>query len=297
MKIVITGANGFIGYNLYLKLKEKFNCEFVLIDNKFTRNFGASNINEKLIECNLLLNTHNNELMNHIKQADFVFHCAAICGVKNFATDYANATMNLLVDFNLYNLITLSGTNARTVYFSTSEVYGSNKKCNEGDNFQILNTVRGQYACEKLMGEYLFKNLIQKNQKLTIVRPFNIIGFNQDPINGHVFPNFIKNAKENKPLIVYNSGNDYRMYCPIDDAINEIVSVMNIDGVFNIGSNIKNNYLSTLQLAQLIIKKFDSKSKIELMPSNNARILYRKPDLTKILKYYKPKIKIDDYIM
>ena len=153
-----------------------------------------------------------------------------------------------------------------------------------------------KYACEKLMGEYLFKNLRTLNKTLTIVRPFNFIGKEQDPKNGHVFSNFIKNAKENKPLIIFNNGDEFRAYCPIEDAINEIIAVMGINDDFNIGTNIKENYLTVLQLAQLIIKQVNSKSEIKFEASNRTPLKYRKPNITKILKYYKPKIKLSEYI-
>ena len=294
MQIIITGANGFIGYNLYKALKEKFDCNFILYDKEFTKEFDEKC---KKIQINLMnLGNEKEQLKYYIDNSDYIFHCAAICGVDYFTQNYTNSTINLLIDFNIYNLVSQSENNIKTIYFSTSEVYGSNKKCKETSNFEILNGFRGQYACEKLMGEYIFRNLRTLGKHLTIVRPFNFIGIDQDPKNGHVFSNFIKNAKDNKPLIIFNQGEDYRMYCPIEDAVNEILSIMNIDDDFNIGSNIKDNYLSVFELAQLVIKSLNSKSTIIFKNTERTQLQYRKPDINKILKFYKPKISIKDYL-
>lgn len=295
MQIIITGANGFIGYNLYKALNKKFNCNFILYDKKFTKQFSDKCIKNQVD----LINLNNNQqqtFSNYIEHSDYIFHCAAICGVDHFIQNYTNSIINLLVDFNIYRLISNCKNDIKTIYFSTSEVYGSNKKCQENSNFEILNGIRGQYACEKLMGEYLFRNLRTLNKHLTIVRPFNFIGFDQDPDNGHVFSNFVKNAKENKPLTIFNQGEDYRMYCPIEDAVNEIISVINIDDDFNIGSDIKDNYLSVFELANMIIDHFNSKSIIEFKDTKRVQLKYRKPIIKKILKFYKPKISIKDYL-
>ena len=294
MKIIITGANGFIGYNLYKALKDKFqDCEFILYDQVFTKDFGP--------ECTLrtvdlmLLKDEKSIFKEYVEQSQYLFHCAAICGVQNFTETYTSSTINLLMDFNIYNLVSQAQNPIRTVYFSTSEVYGPNKNCKETSDFHILNSPRGQYACEKLMGEYLFRNLRTLGKHLTIIRPFNIIGKDQSAKNGHVFPNFIQKAKENQPLTVYNQGQDTRMYCPIEDAVRGIIAVIDQDDDFNIGSNLRSNYLSTLELAKLVIEKLNSKSTI-IFKDTQKGIQYRKPQVQKMLKFYKPQVNLKDYL-
>jgi len=122
-----------------------------------------------------------------------------------------------------------------------------------------------------------------------IVRFFNIVGETQKPDYGHVIPNFILNAKLDKDIIVHDDGMSLRSYCYIDDAVNMlcglIYNYVEYEEIYNIGC--EENVITTLRLADKIIKLTNSKSKIVHIPfkemyPNGHQIYIRHPKTERI---------------
>lgn len=287
---IITGGSGFIGSHLAKALLKK--GESVTVIDKVQPSFTHPKLS--FIQANLV-SDKTDDILNAFKNADNVYHCSAVCGVKNFQNGYVNSAFNLLSDVNVYAYCTSAEKPLNVVYFSTSEVYGNNKNAKETDGYAIMNNIRGQYATEKLMGEYIFKNLEALGCTLTIVRPFNIIGDGQSYENGHVLPLFIELAKENKPLVIYGDGSDTRMYCPVEDCVNAVIALTGINGTFNVGSNKRSNYLSVKKLAEMTIEALSSSSEIQYV-NIETKLKHRKPDLSKMLEYYKPKRTVKQFL-
>ncbi|MFA5397826.1 MAG: NAD-dependent epimerase/dehydratase family protein, partial [Methanogenium sp.] len=79
--------------------------------------------------------------------------------------------------------------------------------------------------------------------------------------SGKIIYKIIDNAKNNFDIILYNNGQDIRNYIYIDDVTNIIqyISMNQINGIYNL---ISNQNISIEQLAKIIIKLTNSKSKI-----------------------------------
>jgi nucleoside-diphosphate-sugar epimerase len=85
-----------------------------------------------------------------------------------------------------------------------------------------------------------------------------------------VIPRLINQALKNEDLTVFGNGKQTRDFTYIDDVIEASIALMNIEEgveIFNISNE---NEVSIIELAQLIVKMTNSKSKVKLInpPSN-----------------------------
>jgi UDP-glucose 4-epimerase len=180
------------------------------------------------------------------------------------------------------------------VLASTSEVYGKSEKpvFSEADDLLIgpPDKTRWGYACSKLMDEFLALAYAQeKSLPVTITRLFNTVGPRQTGRYGMVLPRFITAAKRGEPLIVHGDGLQSRCFCFVKDTIEALVRLQNSAAargeVFNIGST---EEISIKELAELVIATLGSKSKIELLPYDQAYapgfedMRRRKPSVAKL---------------
>jgi UDP-glucose 4-epimerase len=104
-----------------------------------------------------------------------------------------------------------------------------------------------------------------------------------------VIPRFAKDAVENKPLRVFGDGSQSRVFCHVKDTIKAILLLAGINKsigeVFNIGGK---GEITILDLAKLIIKQTNSKSKITFTEYEDAYATgfedtaRRVPDISKI---------------
>jgi UDP-glucose 4-epimerase len=102
-------------------------------------------------------------------------------------------------------------------------------------------------------------------------------------------PRFITAAKRGEPLIVHGDGLQSRCFCFVKDTIEALVRLQNSAAargeVFNIGST---EEISIKELAELVIATLGSKSKIELLPYDQAYapgfedMRRRKPSVAKL---------------
>jgi UDP-glucose 4-epimerase len=184
-----------------------------------------------------------------------------------------------------------------TLIVSSSEVYGKSSKpvFSEDDDLLIgpPNLGRWSYACSKLMDEFLALAHAQEYQlPVTIVRLFNIVGPRQTGQYGMVLPRFLEAAKLNQPIRVYGDGHQKRCFCYVHDAVEALIRLQKCPlargQVFNVGSA---EEISILALAQAVIERVHSSSRIELIPYDQAYaegfqdMQRRKPDLRKLLQF------------
>ena len=127
-----------------------------------------------------------------------------------------------------------------------------------------------------------------------------------------VLPRFIAAAKAGKPLKVFGDGRQSRCFCLVSDVVESLVRLQKrgcdalvADGggdasspdaprifgeIFNIGGT---EEISILELAKLVVKTLGSKSKIELVPYDQAYapgfddMRRRKPLVKKLERFVK----------
>jgi UDP-glucuronate decarboxylase len=175
---------------------------------------------------------------------------------------------------------------SKFMLFSSSVVYGPRRegqaKIKEEDLGQVDQlSARSAYDEGKRFSETLVANYREIHKvDAKIIRFFRVYGPRMQLSAGHMIPDFIVNALDNKDLIINGDENFSSAFCYIKDAIDATVKMMTTDlaGPINIGSDIDIN-LNTL--AQKIITKLESNSKIV----NQEKLLFltslNLPDITR----------------
>ena len=287
IKVLITGGAGFVGSSLAdrLLLSEKYFV--VIVDNLLTGDVIKVPRHTlcKFIKCDV--NNYNDiSAIMTSYQFDYVFHYAAVVGVKR-TTD--NPVMVLRDLDGIKNVLDLcKNTGVKRIFFSSSsEVYGEPVELPQNEETTPLNS-RLPYAVVKNVGESFCRSY-QKEFGLdyTIFRFFNTYGSKQS--TDFVISKFLKAALSNAPITVYGNGQQNRTFCYIDDNTECILTILENDLIVNDVINVGNekNY-TVLQLAELIISLTKSKSKIEFLPPlKEGDMTRRQPDASKMKQILK----------
>ncbi|MEN3047038.1 MAG: GDP-mannose 4,6-dehydratase [Candidatus Hydrothermales bacterium] len=177
MRILITGAGGFIGSHLVEHLSKKFKII------AFVRYNSQGNIgNLKYIEKENLKNVEivfgdlraREEIEKAFKNSNLVIHLAASISVnRSFENIEEVFFNNILVTFNI--LHALKKSKIPLIHFSTSEVYGNPESLpiREKDCKKALSP----YAASKIASDELVRSVcIYEDIPFLIVRPFNTYG-------------------------------------------------------------------------------------------------------------------------
>jgi UDP-glucose 4-epimerase len=274
--ILVTGGAGFIGAHLVERLL-KDGKSVVVIDDLSTGSRDnlravAQHRNFRFIQTKISAYA---ELPELAADAEFIFHLAATVGVELVVK---SALHVLEASFNEMQILLRAAAKNSTplLLTSTSEVYGKSAKPAFGEDDDLLIGPPGQsrwsYASAKLTDEFLaLAYAREKNLPVTIARLFNTVGPRQTGRYGMVLPRFIAAAKAGEPLKVFGDGAQSRCFCLVHDVVEALVRLQKCGAargeIFNIGGT---EEISILELAKLVVTTLGSKSKIELIPYDQA---------------------------
>ena len=286
IKILITGGAGNVGGALARKMVENQNYFVVIVDNLSTGSkskLPSKKIsNWRFVNCDVNNYISISEIMltNHF---DYVFHYAAVVGVQRTQD---NPIMVLNDIEGIKNVLQLSkNSSVKRVFFSSSsEVYGEPVELPQNEDTTPLNS-RVPYAIVKNVGESFFKSYFKSfGLHYTIFRFFNTYGPNQS--QDFVIAKFLRAALNNQDITLYGDGTQTRTFCYVDDNINTCIKIFEenliLNDVINVGGAVE---FTIKEVAQLIIKKTNSKSKIiHLPPLKEGDMTRRLPDNSKMIK-------------
>ena len=295
-KILVTGGAGFIGSHLCKKLVEQGN-DVICIDNYFT---GTK---ENIAE---LFNNAYFEAIRHdicfplYVEVDEIYNLACPASPIHYQHDPVQTTKTTV--HGAINMLGLAKrVNARILQASTSEVYGDPvEHPQKEDYWGNVNPIgpRSCYDEGKRCAETLFFDYQRQHDlDIKVIRIFNTYGPNMHPNDGRVVSNFIVQALTNQDITVYGNGEQTRSFCYVDDLINGMIKMMSsakgIYGPTNLGNPIE---YKIIELAEMIIKLTNSKSKIinKDLPIDDP--VRRKPDISKAKKdiNWEPNIDVTD---
>jgi UDP-glucose 4-epimerase len=257
MKILITGAAGFLGSHLSEKYVNEGHIVYG-IDNLLNGNLN--NVRTLLHRKNFKFihdDIRNNELYSRIPtDLDAVIHLAAQIHVDRSIVNPAET-----FDINVYGtmkILEYSRMNdiSKVLFASTSEVYGSAKYVPMNEEHPLA--AQHPYGVSKIAADRLCYTYNETyDLGIDIIRCFNFFGPRQkDSGYGGVIAIFINRALQNKPPIIYGDGNQTRDYMYVDDAVNAYDLVLksnNNPGKYgiNFGTGTEK---SVNQIAELILK-------------------------------------------
>lgn len=283
-KILITGGAGFIASSLAEKLIINKAIFVVSIDNFLTGRIAylptIESKNYEFIACDV----NNIEQLSNVMlkyQFDYVFHYAAVVGVKRTLD---NPLMVLQDIEGIKNILKLcKETNVKRIFFSSSsEVYGEPVEFPQNEETTPLNS-KLPYAVVKNIGEAFIKAYHKEyGLKYTIFRFFNTYGNRQS--DDFVIAKFLNLALNNEDITLYGDGLQTRTFCYIDDNLEITLRILKgnlaVNQIINIGSDLE---ISILALAKLIIQETNSRSKIiHLSALKEGDMTRRMPDIYKM---------------
>ncbi|MEW6101479.1 MAG: UDP-glucuronic acid decarboxylase family protein [Candidatus Omnitrophota bacterium] len=281
MRVLITGAAGFIGSHLCDRLiNEGF--EVICVDNFVTG--SPKNIRGLLKHKRFSFVkqdvTERIAIKGHL---DFVLHFASPASPE----DYLRLPIETLRagSEGTHNALELAKSKkCAFLLASTSEVYGDPLMHPQTEAYWgNVNPVgvRSCYDESKRFAEALTMAYHRVHKLDTrIVRIFNTYGPRMRIHDGRVVPNFIYQALNNKPLTVYGSGRQTRSFCYVDDLIEGIFRLMhkNVSEPVNLGNP---KEFTILELSKLVIKISGAKSKVIYKPLPQDDPRQRKPDIAR----------------
>jgi len=264
-KILITGADGFIGSHLAEKLAKKKNFKvFALVQyNSFGSNGWLENIDLKIRrKINIVSgDIRDKKFVNTLtRNKDIICHLAALISIPySYYSPYAYVDTNINGTLNLLES-SLENNVKKFIHTSTSEVYGSAQFTPIDEKHPI--NAQSPYAATKVAADQLVNSYRDTFGLNTItLRPFNTFGPRQS--ERAIIPSIINQAMINDKNIKLGNIDTKRDFTFINDTINAferaIKTGKKIDNVINVGTN----YSITIKsLAKIIFKILGKNLKI-----------------------------------
>lgn len=267
MKILILGANGFMGSHLceaILKETDWFIYAMDLSQDKLQHILNHKKFYFQLGD----MRTEKNWVSTQIKNCDVILPLAAIATPMAYVQDPLRV-FELDFEANLAIVRQCVQHGKRLVFPSTSEVYGMCRDLEFDEEKSCLVTgpihkERWIYAASKqLLDRLIYAYGRQENFSYTLFRPFNWYGprldnvHNRKPGGSRVLTQFIGNILRRENIVLVNGGEQRRSFTYIDDGIKALLCIIENKNqcahnkIFNVGNPSEN--LSIAEIANLLI--------------------------------------------
>jgi dTDP-glucose 4,6-dehydratase len=301
VRILVTGAAGFIGSNFVRRIFDKSlpGISTVIVLDKLTYagtksnlSFPPGDVNFSFVKGDIC---NSNLVGSLISDVDAVINFAAESHVdRSIASSKEFIYTNITGVQTLLDTIKASKRNVRFVQISTDEVYGSIASGSWTENSSLL--PNSPYSASKAGGELLARAYhITHGIDVVITRCSNNYGTHHFPEK--LIPLFITNLIEGKKVPIYGTGKNVRDWLHVDDHCRGIYSVLTngkSGEVYNIGGG---RELTNNQITHLILEAMGvNESSIEYVEDRKGHDLRYSVDWTKINRElgYEPQVKFED---
>jgi len=280
-RVLVTGGAGFIGSHLCERLLGD-GYDVLCVDNYYSST--KDNIAHLLEHPRFEVIRHDVTFPLYV-EVDQIFHLACPASPVHYQRDPVQTTKTAVHgSINMLGLAKRTG--ARILLTSTSEIYGDPLVHPQTEDYWGNVNPIGPRACYdegKRAAETLFFDYHrQHNLDIKVVRLFNTYGPRMHPQDGRVVSNFIMSALTGAPLTVYGEGQQTRSFCYVSDLIDGLIAMMNsgsdVTGPINLGNP---GEFTIGELANIVIEKTNSESKIDYLPLPVDDPIRRQPDITR----------------
>jgi UDP-glucuronate decarboxylase len=296
MKILLTGAAGFLGSHLSDALLQAGHS-VVGLDDLSTG--SISNLENALANSNFEFIKHDvREPIDIYSDAILNFACPA-SPIHYQSDPVRTIETNFL---GIINMLHLARRNkAKLLQASTSEVYGDPLISPQTEDYWgNVNPIgirscydEGKRAAETLCFDYRRQYQVDTR----VIRIFNTYGPRMAVGDGRVVSNFIVQALQDKEITIYGDGSQTRSFCYVNDLVDGIIKVIEKDEPSTTPTNLGNpNEFTVLELAKLVISLTESRSKITFFPLPEDDPRQRRPDITRARTVFEwePKVELEE---
>jgi dTDP-glucose 4,6-dehydratase len=295
MRILVTGASGFLGSHLTDRLLKEGHS-VLGVDNFSTGD--PENIAHLRNESRFQFEERDICAGFDPGKVDYVFNMASPASPP----EYLRLGIETLRvgSVGVENTLTIAERyGAGFLHASTSECYGDPLEHPQAETYWgNVNPVgpRSVYDEAKRFAEALVMAYHRSRGVNThLVRIFNTYGPRLHPGDGRVISNFMMQALRGQPLTIYGDGKQTRSFCYVDDLIEGIVRLSRSDEHMpvNIGNQ---DEFTILECAQAVLAVTGSKSELRFVDLPVDDPTRRRPDITKAraLLNWEPKIKLKE---
>ncbi len=295
-RTLVTGGAGFLGSHLCERLLREGH-EILCVDNFYTSR--RSNIAHLLGLARFEFMRHDITFPLYVEIGE-IYNLACPASPIHYQRDPVQTTKTSVMGaINMLGLAKRTG--AKILQASTSEVYGDPTEHPQRESYRGNVNALGPRACYdegKRCAETLFFDYRrQLKLRIKVARIFNTYGPRMHPDDGRVVSNFIVRALKNEPLVVSGDGSQTRSFCYVDDLIEGLIRLMRTadetTGPINLGNT---EEVPICELAEMVIRLTDSRSRIVYQPLPTDDPLQRCPDLARARETldYAPRVPLSE---
>lgn len=277
-KILVTGADGFIGSHLTEELiRRGFNVRAFVLYNSFN-SWGWLDHAEPEIKRSLDIFSGDVRDPHGVKQAmkgcDVVFHLAALIGIP-----YSYHSPDTYIDTNVKGTLNIVQAArelgvAKVLHTSTSEVYGTARFVPITEEHPLQG--QSPYSASKIGADQIAMSFfLSFGTPISIVRPFNTYGPRQSA--RAVIPTVITQIASGSRKIKLGAMHPTRDFNYVKDTVNGFTAIAESDKtageVINIGSNYEITIGDTVKLiAELMNKEIDIDTDQQRIRPENSEV-------------------------
>lgn len=255
MKILLTGASGYIGKNIKLELQKKHDV--------YEISRKKSKKNKKKYSINLeKLNENYKKTLSNLKKInlDCIIHLAYKVNKNNNSNNINLLRKNIDITYSVAEIIKYLKPKIFFNFSSTSIYKNFNGKYNEHSKLDPTFNNDFFYGLSKINSEYIFNNQLSKmNLRIVNLRIAQVLS-NKMPKN-RIYSIFQSQIKKSNKIEIYGNGKRTIPIIFLDDLISKINLLLysKFNGPINLGSE----NISINNLAKKVIKENgNNKSKI-----------------------------------
>ena len=280
MKILLTGAAGFLGSNLTSHLLS-LGHQVIGLDDLSTG--GLTNL-EGVIQNENFRFVEADVRKPFDFDVDLIMNFACPASPVHYQADPVRTIETNFL--GMINVLHLARKNQAVVLqASTSEVYGDPEVSPQVESYWgNVNPIglrscydEGKRAAETLCFDYKR----QYGLDVRVIRIFNTYGPNMAVGDGRVVSNFIVQALQGKDITIYGEGNQTRSFCFVSDlveGISKVIHATSVTSPINLGNP---QEFTMKELAETILRLTGSKSRLVLQPLPSDDPKQRKPNITR----------------